>query len=403
MAKIDVESAYRNIPVHPDDRHLLAMSWNGRLFVDTQLPFGLRSAPLIFSAVADALEWIAYDNGISFCLHYLDDFLTIGTAGTDECERNLQLLTSTCTHLGVPLKHEKMEGPSTTLTFLGISIDTVAGTLSLPDEKLQRYKATLRQWYNRKAAKKREILSLIGKLAHACKVVRPGRTFLRRMIQTAASRSKLDHWIRLDQEFRSDLSWWILFLDAWNGRTMLTSIAATITLPDPQLTFYTDASGKWGCGAVWHPKWLQCEWAGHWTDENIAAKELLPIVLACAVWGRQWQHKHLHCFCDNMAVVEIWASQTSKHPLIMHLLRCVHLFVAYYDLTLSIQHVPGKLNVLADAISRNLLQVMHTASPPLCQYPTPVPSSLWQMLVTLRPDWLSPHWSQLWTASLMPV
>ena len=108
-------------------------------------------------------------------------------------------------------------------------------------------------------------------------------------------------------------------------------------------------------------------------------------------------------FATIMAVVEIWASQTSKLPLIMHLLRCVHFFVAYYDLTLFIQHVPGKLNVLADAISRNLLQVMHTASPPLCQYATPVPSSLWQMLVTLRPDWLSPHWSQLWTASLMPV
>ena len=89
--------------------------------MDTQLLFGLRSAPQIFSA---------YDNGISFCLHYFDDFLTIGTAGTDECERNLQLLTSTCYRLGVPLQREKVECPSTTPTFLGISIDTVVGTLS---------------------------------------------------------------------------------------------------------------------------------------------------------------------------------------------------------------------------------------------------------------------------------
>ena len=48
MAKIDIESAYRLIHVHPDDRPLQAMSWNGQIFIDPMLPFGL------FNAVADA-------------------------------------------------------------------------------------------------------------------------------------------------------------------------------------------------------------------------------------------------------------------------------------------------------------------------------------------------------------
>ena len=56
LAKVDIKSAYRNIPVHPGDRHLLGMEWGG-VFVDKTLPFGLRSAPKIFTAVADALEW----------------------------------------------------------------------------------------------------------------------------------------------------------------------------------------------------------------------------------------------------------------------------------------------------------------------------------------------------------
>ena len=51
-------SAYRNIPVHPGDRHLLGIQWQGKTFVDTCLPFGLRSAPKLFNAVADALEWM---------------------------------------------------------------------------------------------------------------------------------------------------------------------------------------------------------------------------------------------------------------------------------------------------------------------------------------------------------
>ena len=57
LAKFDIQSAYRIVPVHPDDRPLLAMMWKGQLYIDTALPFGLRSAPKIFSALADALEW----------------------------------------------------------------------------------------------------------------------------------------------------------------------------------------------------------------------------------------------------------------------------------------------------------------------------------------------------------
>ena len=401
LAKIDIAAAYRIIPIHPEDRHLLGMSWKGQLFIDAQLPFGLRSAPIIFSAVADALEWIVYHQGITFCLHYLDDFLTVGSAASQECSHNMDILTTTCASLGVPLKLDKVEGPTTSLTFLGIRIDTIAGSLSLPQDKLTAYKAILVEWSSRKAAKKREVLSLIGKLVHACKVIKPGRTFLRRMIQVAASRSNLDHWIRLDKDFRSDLAWWLAFLEVWNGCTLISSFANIGPL-DPQISFSSDASGSWGCGAAWPPHWIQCPWGEQWMDVTITAKELLPIVLACAIWGPHWSHKRVQCFCDNMAVVNIWASQTSRHPIIMHLLRCIHFVLAVHEVELSIQHVPGAQNTIADAISRNLAHTLQ-ATTPLSPAPIPVPPSLWQMLVTVRPDWSSPHWSQLWREYLHTV
>ena len=62
LAKFDIESAYRLIPVHPDDRPLLGMIWREKLYVDTALPFGLRSAPKIFNAVADTLPRVAVDH-----------------------------------------------------------------------------------------------------------------------------------------------------------------------------------------------------------------------------------------------------------------------------------------------------------------------------------------------------
>ena len=53
MAKFDVASAYQKVAIHPDDLPLLGIQWHGQYFVDLVLLFGLRSAPFIFTAIAD--------------------------------------------------------------------------------------------------------------------------------------------------------------------------------------------------------------------------------------------------------------------------------------------------------------------------------------------------------------
>ena len=77
LAKVDIKHAYRNIPIHPDDQWLFGMVWEDALFINTALPFGLRSAPKIFNAIADAMEWILNEAGVSVVFHYLNDFLLI--------------------------------------------------------------------------------------------------------------------------------------------------------------------------------------------------------------------------------------------------------------------------------------------------------------------------------------
>ncbi len=87
LAGADVKKAYRNVPVHPDDRWLLGMEWQGTTFVDGTLPFGLRSAPLLFTALGDALEWVAKAHGAGWLRHYIDDFVTVGVPGSGEPSR----------------------------------------------------------------------------------------------------------------------------------------------------------------------------------------------------------------------------------------------------------------------------------------------------------------------------
>ena len=57
------------------------MLWEGKIFIDTTMPFGLRSAPKIFTALADAVEWVLRERDVQFVIHYLDDFILVG--GTD--------------------------------------------------------------------------------------------------------------------------------------------------------------------------------------------------------------------------------------------------------------------------------------------------------------------------------
>ena len=74
MAKFDVRCAYRLLPVHVEDRHFLGMRWRDKFYVDLALPFGIRSAPQIFSRFADRLQCILQNEGpVEYIQHYLDD------------------------------------------------------------------------------------------------------------------------------------------------------------------------------------------------------------------------------------------------------------------------------------------------------------------------------------------
>ena len=115
----------------------------------------------------------------------------------------------------------KTEGPSTTISFLGMELDTIAMEIRLPADKLQRLQKLTREWQGRKAGSKREFLSLIGILQHAAKAVRQGRSFLRRLIDLSTVAKQLDHFIRLNQAARSDIRWWYEFAESWNGTSMI--------------------------------------------------------------------------------------------------------------------------------------------------------------------------------------
>ena len=247
LSKFDVKGAFRMVPVHPDDRWLLGMKWNGETYVDKVLPFGLQSAPKIYNAVADALLWILTMWDDVDGIHYLNNFLLYGEPRFSYCAE------------GVPVAPGKTEGPITKLVFLGIQIDTISMTLCLPPPKLERLCREIRRWETLRSCSKREFLSIIGQLQHACCVIKQGRSFLRHMIDLYKVVRELHHKVRLNAGFRSDIRWWGYFLPIWKGTFQISSLIKV----DPSITLISDTSGSWGCGAFTSGgQWFQLQLPG---------------------------------------------------------------------------------------------------------------------------------------------
>ena len=175
--------------------------------------------------------------------HYLDDFLTLGPPATNICQANLESIKHICQLLGIPLAIEKVEGPSTQLTFLGITLDTINMEARLPADKIARIKQMTTLWLTKKNATERETLSLIGLLQHATKVVKCGRTFVSRMYATACKVKEMEFYTRLNKDFRSDLCCWHIFVKTWNGLSLLRCVSLPLI---PYIYIQTDASGSWG-------------------------------------------------------------------------------------------------------------------------------------------------------------
>ena len=115
--------------------------------MDKQLPFGLRSAPFLFNELAKALHWIITNNyHIPYLIHYLDDFLLVSPT-QPACLHAKNTIVTLFTNLRIPLSWNKIEGPSTLLTFLGIQLDTKVATVP-PQRQAQQPPITTHRMAN---------------------------------------------------------------------------------------------------------------------------------------------------------------------------------------------------------------------------------------------------------------
>ena len=386
LAKLDIEAAYRCIPVSPNDWPLLGLLWRRHYYFDTVVPFGLAPASAIFEWYSTAAQHILQVAlAIQHLVHYIDDFMLI-MHGIDATRTEIEQMLSLFDELGIPIALDKLEGPLTRMVFLGILFDTVAMTISLDAERLEELHAELNLWSGKLTASRQQLQSLIGQLSFAAKVVPTGRTFIRRMIDHMKSippSTPSDRETPLSNDFYRDLFWWHTFLSKWNGVGIVPDAEWS---PAQSLHIYTDACVT-GYGAVCGSQWFQGLWSPEQEAEavrdqrdSMPFKELYPLSLAAATWGHRWQGKKIMFHCDCLPVVQAWDKGDSSKPSMSRLIRSLLFIASTHDFNMRIIHIKGKLNDIADCLSRgqhpDSLSFPHQLDPSPT-IPSPLPTHTW--------------------------
>ena len=370
MATVDIASAYRSIPIFPDQRKFQAIAWpiDGELcdLLDTHLSFGLRCAPYIFTKISNFVVSTMDRLGYHYVINYIDDFLVYGDS-YEECQEAQTVLIHLLGQLGFYVSWKKCTSPARKIKYLGINFDSILMELSLPDDKLLKLYHEIEFFKNRKRATKRQLQRLCGVLSHCSKVVRGGRTFSRRVIDLLKGLPDGNPRIRLSEEFRQDLDWWCRFAAEFNGKEKIISKSISYSA-----SIQTDSCLK-GYGLVIDADWqagyfnssvlpegkdiLQDD-HGHWENitvpdqTNINFLELVPVHQALIRKVDQWSDSHVIIFSDNTQVVSMINKGISSNDDCMHIIREMFWIAARNNIYLTARHIPGELNILPDLLSR---------------------------------------------------
>ena len=263
----DIKKAFRLLPVWPGDFDLLGFRIKDKFYFDKFLPMGasISCALPVFEKFSTFIQWaVEYesDNKPSI-LHYLDDFLFGGKSETTQCQETMHTFEQVCTSLGIPIANKKTKGPSTVITFLGVEFDTINMELRLPSEQLQKLQLQLDHILHKDKITLLQLQSLLGSLNFACRVVRPGRAFLRRLYDVSTLVKRQHHKIPINKSMKDDLKLWKKFFLSYNGVTVMPGMFWT---DNESLELYTDsAGGKDRCfGIYFQGQWTHELWSDSW-------------------------------------------------------------------------------------------------------------------------------------------
>lgn len=347
LMKCDLRRAYKQIPTDPGDWNLLGMTWKEKLYFDKTLPMGLRSSAMCCQRITNAIKHMVEMRGYDL-VAYLDDMVSAEV--WDQAQDCFTTIRYVIAMSGAEESEAKAVGPCCHMLFLGILFDTENMTLQIDQERLQEILGLLEEWLGATHMTRREIEKVAGKLGFVSACVRPGRLFVSRILQALRGMPRVGKF-PISEEFRKDLLWWYHFLPGYNGVSMMP--VEDWSYPDEVVA--SDACLE-GCGA-WHcgtQEFFHLEFPEFIKQEHLCINslEILTVVVAAKLWGRNWRGKRIVVHCDNSASVSVINTGRAHAAFLQSCLRELEFVAAKHEFEVRANHIPGVENRIPDALSR---------------------------------------------------
>ena len=367
LTVVDIKAAYRAVPIREAHKTYQGFSWDidgvKKWFVDNRMCFGLRLGPMFFNYISNFIFDVLTIKGLKI-VNYFDDFLAVASDFAT-CMNVQRELTTLLRFLGFHVSFDKLVHPATTVTYLGIEIDSVEMEFRLPEGKLSKLMELLDLVLKRKRISKKELESLGGSLSHCAHVVRGGKVFCKGvyslykiLVQSNRKFINIPDWVR------SDLLWWRKLCTTFNGRSKLVKDQH----PSPMIS---DASFK-GFGVFFGSDWC----AGTWCNDdhillssscnhivskplyddvkfdNINVLEFWPVLVGVKRWAHILRDKSVVVYTDNTQVMFMLLNGRSSNVTCMRWIRELFWICAFHNIEIIPKYISTEENVVADTLSR---------------------------------------------------
>lgn len=349
---IDLSDAYFHIPIHKLYRKFLRVALFGKVWQFRAMPMGLNVSARVFTKVVLEMLKVLRKEGI-WVHAYLDDLL-IRHKDKGVLETQTKRVWNLCQELGFLVNKEKSDlVPKQRFTYVGVSFDLVTGIAGVPLERLEKLEGAIEKILERRTATAREWMSLLGLMSSCMHQIQLGPLHRRPIQWFLADRWKQrqskQHWeavIQLEDYLIPYLNWWLHRENTGQG--------VSLEPFSPELALYTDASST-GFGATLGNKELKGVWTGKERQDLSHSNnlELMAIIKAIEWFQEDIKGKVLLICTDNSSALSAINNQGSpKSRSLDRLARRLWQELDRLDCRVKARHIPGRLNIRADCLSR---------------------------------------------------
>ena len=350
LCSLDITSAFNQVYVHPAHHRYLSFQWEDKYYRFKCLPQGATCSPRIFVRITTPVMKFLRSQMVRIMI-YIDDTLIMANTFT-EMSTSMRLTVDLLEKAGFVLNYPKSQmNPTTSIDFLGFTINTLNYTVSLTEGKLNNLIAAVKKLRRQKTVSIRELARVIGKIVATFPSCSTGPLHYRvlecyKIKMLRLKKGKYSAKIPLNHSCLQELDWWCNNL---NKNIVTRSLHAV----EISQHIYTDSTLQ-AFGGCWGDRTIQSHFSEQQSGLSINTKELLAILYTLSAFASLLQGENVLVHCDNTVAVSCIRKLGSKDALKDKIVREIFDISHKYKFTLQCTWLSTKANSRADRLSRKL-------------------------------------------------